>query len=128
MPPPPTPPTPRFAFRIITREELAAFEETGVYPGSALDARDNSMHLSPLEVVGDTANLYFAGHAALSVLQVELALIPGAVIRQDWVESRGVFFPHVISGDLGFAIPRSAVVKIHAMERGADGAFAPLAL
>jgi uncharacterized protein (DUF952 family) len=122
------PPFPRFAFRIITGAEHAAFATSGSYPGSPLDARDNFMHLAPLSEVVPTANAYFAGHTDLHVLQVELSKVPGAVLRHDWVASRAAWFPHILGGDNGFAIPQSAVVEVHKLAQGADGGFMPLAL
>lgn len=122
------PPFPRFAFRIITGAELAAFSASGSYPGSALDARDDYMHLAPLSEVIPTANAYFSGHTDLHVLQVELSKIPGAVLRHDWVGSRGAWFPHIIGGDNGFAIPKSAVVEVHKLTQETGGDFMPLPL
>ena len=122
------PPFPRFAFRIVTAAEHAAFASSGSYPGSALDVRDNYMHLAPLSEVIPTANAYFAGQTDLHVLQVELSKVPGAVLRHDWVASRGAFFPHILGGDNGFAIPKIAVVEVHKLAQGADGGFMPLAL
>lgn len=125
---PEAPPFPRYAFRLVTSVELAAFTASGSYPGSELDARDGYMHLSPLSEVLPTANAYFAGHTDLHVLQVELSKIPGAVLRHDWVAKRSAWFPHIIGGDGGWAVPQCAVVEVHKLVQGADGAFMPLAL
>ena len=125
---PETPPLPRYAYRLLTEEEVQVFHTNGVFEGNSLDVRDGFMHLSPLSQVLPTAARSFPGRADLSVLVVELLRIPAAVLRQDWVPARGAFFPHVIGGEHGFAIPACAVVGVHKLVLGADGAFQPLQL
>ena len=121
---PPTPAVPRFAYRIVCSDELAVIRATGVFKGSELDHRDGYMHLSVLSEVLPTAGLYFPGRPDLHALQVELSRVPGAVIRQDYVASRNAFFPHIVSGDDGYAVPLSACVAVHPL-RLVEGAFVP---
>lgn len=89
---PPTPPTPPFAWRLFTPSEWAAVESTGAFSGTSLDTSDGFIHLSLLSEVRSTCAAYFAG-AVLVVARVDLS---GLRVRNDWVEKRRAFFPHVL--------------------------------
>jgi uncharacterized protein (DUF952 family) len=118
----------------VTSGEWAAAEASGEYAGSALDARDGYMHLSPPGEVAGTAAKYYAGRDDVVVLEVDLGAVAAGgggdggggggggralTVRMDWVPARGAFFPHVYGGPL----PVSTVVSAAPLVLGAGGEF-----
>lgn len=89
---PPTPAAPPFAWRLFTPSEWASVEATGAFTGTSLDTKDGFIHLSLLSEVRSTCAAYFVG-SDLILARVDLS---GLRVRNDWVEKRGAFFPHVL--------------------------------
>ena len=113
-----------YAYRIVEEGEWAAAVAEGAYQGSSLDARDGFMHLSLASEVLNTARMYYGAHRGpLLVLKVALGKVPGAQLRCDWVESRRAFFPHIVGGEAGYAIPAEAVERVHCLTRGEGGTW-----
>jgi uncharacterized protein (DUF952 family) len=62
------------------------------FTGTDLDSRDGFIHLSLPTEVRSTCAHYFKG-VDLILARVDLG---GLRIRNDWVEKRGAWFPHVL--------------------------------
>lgn len=58
------------AYRLVREAEWKAAQTSGAYPGSAVDERDNFMHMSPATEVRGTARRYYAGATDLVLLKV----------------------------------------------------------
>ena len=86
------PPVPSHAYRLFTPAEWAAVQSAGAFTGTALDTRDGFIHLSLPTEVKHTCGHYFKGQA-LVLARVSLE---GLRTRNDYVESRRAFFPHVL--------------------------------
>lgn len=79
-------------YKILRREEAAAFDAAGIFAGSADDLRDGYIHLSTAEQTAGTMAKYFAGEAVV-VLTLDTDAL-GDAIR--WEPSRGgALFPHL---------------------------------
>jgi uncharacterized protein (DUF952 family) len=112
----------RHAYRLVEPAEWAAAQASGLYTGTALDAKDAFMHLSLPGEVLTTARLYYGAHAGpLLVLQVDLQAVPGARLRADWVAQRSAFFPHIVDGQHGYHFPAAAVTKVTEIRPLGDG-------
>jgi uncharacterized protein (DUF952 family) len=109
------PPGDRTVYKIAGRDEWAATERTGVYPGSPADLRDDFVHLSTGEQVRETAAKHFATRDDLVLLDVAVARIDPSALR--WEPSRGgALFPHVHG-----PLRRDAVVRVRDLPLRADG-------
>lgn len=80
-------------FKICTQHEWQEAVRDGFYRGSELDLKDGFIHLSTLEQVKETAQLYFKGIDHLVLVAVDPS---GLEIKYE--ESRhGQMFPHLFS-------------------------------
>lgn len=85
--------TDALAYKILTAEEMDAFERDGAFAGSAADLADGFVHLSTCDQLTGTADKHFAGRNDLHVVAVDLAA-HGDKLR--WEPSRGgALFPHL---------------------------------
>ncbi len=94
---------------------------TGVFHGSAVDARDGFIHFSTAEQVAETAAKHFAGQRDLVLLRVESSRLGD---KLKWEPSRsGALFPHLYD-----ALDSAAVTAIDPLPLGPDGRhqFPPL--
>ena len=79
-------------YKICAAADWRAAEETGIYHGSADDARDGFIHLSASRQLRATAERHFHGLDDLVLVTFEEAAMPA--LR--WEVSRGGdLFPHV---------------------------------
>ena len=110
----------RFLYHLARRAEWDGAEESGSYHGSADDRRDGFLHFSTAEQVVESARRHRAGET-----DVLLVVVPeGALDSWKWEPARsGALFPHLYG-----ALPLKAVVAVHALPLGDDGAhiFPPL--
>lgn len=106
---------PALAYKVLTSEQMAAFERDGVFVGAPVDVVDGFIHLSTAEQLTGTVDKHFAGQDGLWVCAVALAAL-GAAVK--WEPSRGgALFPHVYA-----ALPLGAVVARGLLERDGRGA------
>lgn len=108
-------------YHICRREEWAAAERTGAYPGSPQDRADGFIHFSTGAQVEASAAKHRAGQAGLVLLAADAELL-GAALK--WEVSRGgAHFRHLYG-----PLPREAVRAVHDLPLGADGrhVFPPL--
>ena len=61
---------PRYAWRLVHAPEWEAIQANGHFDGSAIDLRDNYLHMSPATEVPSTAQIYFAGTTDLWLLKI----------------------------------------------------------
>ena len=93
------------AYKILTAEQMTAFEAAGVFTGAPVDLADGYIYLSAADQVQGTLEKHFAGRSGLMLATVDLAML-GDAIR--WEESRGgALFPHLYG-----ALPMSAVIAV----------------
>lgn len=113
----------RYAYRIAEQSEWEASQACGLFKGTQLDEKDGFLHLSLPSEVLTTIGLYFASHPGpLLVLQVDLASIPEAQLRADWVAQRSAFFPHVTGGKHGYHVPVASITRVFTLTRaGSSG-------
>ncbi len=80
-------------YKIIDKNDWAAFRKAGRYDGSAHDVRDGYIHMSTAVQVRGTAAKHFAGRSDLVLLEIDAARL-GEELR--WETSRdGQLFPHL---------------------------------
>lgn len=105
---------PLTAYKVLSRDELAALERDGRSDGAEVDRADGYIHLSTAEQLTETVDKHFAGRDDLQVVAVDLAAY-GDQVR--WEESRGgALFPHLYAPLL-----LETVVAYSALERLDDG-------
>jgi uncharacterized protein (DUF952 family) len=79
-------------YKILRAAEWAAFQDGGVFAGSADDLRDGFIHLSTSEQLAGTLTKHFVGEVGLVVLRVAVDADP----ELKWEASRGgALFPHL---------------------------------
>lgn len=105
---------PQFAYKVLTAQQMAELEATGVFKGAPVDLADGYIHLSTATQLVGTIDKHFARQADLHIACVDLARLDSAV---RWEESRGQqLFPHVYAD-----LPLSAVTAHAPLERRNDG-------
>jgi len=81
------------AYKILTADQWAGWQQSGVFTGAPIDVQDGYIHLSAADQVAETVAKHFAGQRALVLAEVDLAAL-GDLVR--WEPSRGgQLFPHV---------------------------------
>ena len=94
-------------YRIIHKDLWDGIE--GAIPLAPIDVQDGYIHLSSVDSVLETANLYFPTDKALVVLVFESESF-GSTLQWEFVASRGMDFPHVYDaclrkGDVSEVVP-----------------------
>ena len=79
-------------YRIIHKSLWDTIEDE--IPLAPIDIQDGYIHLSTIDSVLETANLYFPKDKALVVLVFESKCF-GDTLKWEYVASRGMGFPHV---------------------------------
>ena len=103
-------------FKLLTPDEMAAYNLEGEAPLSPADARDGYVHLSTAAQVAETAGRHFADRDALWLLAVETGRL-GDGLR--WEEARGgERFPHFYG-----RLAARHVLWSRSLRRGTDGRF-----
>lgn len=84
---------PTTAYKILTAEQWAQFQDEGIFQGAPVDLADGYIHLSATEQLQGTLDKHFAGQTGLVIAEVDLAAL-GDVVK--WEVSRGgALFPHI---------------------------------
>jgi len=110
-----------FVYRILTQEQWAEMQRTGILPLSPIDVRDGYIHLSLLEQINGTANRYFQEFDALVVVSFAVEVF-GQQLKLEGVASRdGQKFPHFY----GEIVPFGWISTIYCMAN-VNGIFGPL--
>ena len=103
-------------FKLLTPDEMAAYNLAQEAPLSPADERDGYVHLSTAAQVAETAGRHFAGAHALWLLAVETDRLGE---RLQWEEARGGdSFPHYHG-----RLSTRHVVWTRPLQRGMDGRF-----
>ena len=104
-------------YKICPASAWREAERSGVYAGSADDARDGYIHFSTAAQVPATAAKYFTGQQGLFLIAVDAGAL-GEALR--WEPARGGdLFPHLY-GELDF----DAVLSVTDLPLRADGSHA----
>ncbi|WP_420382946.1 DUF952 domain-containing protein [Novosphingobium sp.] len=94
------------AYKILTAEQWAAWQASGVFTGAPVDLVDGYIHLSTADQVTATVDKHFAGQTDLFVVSIDLPPL-GDTIR--WERARGgALFPHAYS-PLPLAVALTAI-------------------
>jgi uncharacterized protein (DUF952 family) len=81
------------AYKVLTGEQMTAFERDGSFHGAPIDLADGYVHLSTAEQLTETVDKHFAGRTDLYIAAVDLDAL-GPDLR--WETSRGgALFPHL---------------------------------
>jgi uncharacterized protein (DUF952 family) len=101
-------------YKICSASAWREAERSGVYRGSADDARDGFIHFSTAPQLAETARKHFFGQRGLLLVEVDAAAL-GDALR--WEPSRNdELFPHLY-GELDL----SAVRSVHDLPARSDG-------
>ena len=101
-------------YKISSAPAWREAERTGVYRGSADDARDGFIHFSTAAQVAETARKHFFGQTGLFLIEVDADAL-GKALR--WERSRNdELFPHLY-GELDLGAVR-AVKNLNARSDG----------
>jgi uncharacterized protein (DUF952 family) len=104
-------------YHICRREEWEAAAAAGRYAGSSQDEADGFIHFSTAAQVKASAAKHRTGQSGLVLLAVDAERL-GAALK--WERSRGgAPFPHLYG-----ALPAAAVLAVHDLPLGPDGAHA----
>jgi uncharacterized protein (DUF952 family) len=104
----------RLIYKICPASLWRNAERSGVFRGSAVDAKDGFIHFSAAVQVEETAAKHFAGERDLLLLHVDSGTLGE---RLKWEASRGgALCPHLY-GDLDLA----AVIRVEPLPLGPDG-------
>jgi uncharacterized protein (DUF952 family) len=101
-------------YKICERRLWQDAERSGLYTGSAADARGGFIHFSTAAQLADTAAKHFAGIGDLVLIAVDARAL-GSVLK--WEASRGGdLFPHLYG-----PLPLAAVIWTKPLPVGTDG-------
>jgi len=101
-------------YKILGEAEWQTAVRTGLYAGSADDARDGYIHLSAADQVAGTAARHFGGRTDLVLVALDVALLGSAL---KWERSRGgALFPHLYG-----PIDPAAAVSVTPLPLGPNG-------
>ncbi len=101
-------------YKICDETAWTEAQASGIYAGSADDARDGFIHFSTGNQVAQTAARHFAGKKNLVLVAVDPSSL-GAALR--WEPSRGgALFPHLYG-----ALDVGAVLSVLPLPLGGDG-------
>jgi uncharacterized protein (DUF952 family) len=104
----------RIIYKICDRAGWDAAERSGIFRGTAVDARDGFIHFSAAVQVRDTAAKHFGRRTDLMLIAVDAAVLGDAL---KWEVSRdGALFPHLYG-----ALPLTAVLWARPLALGGDG-------
>lgn len=84
---------PLTAYKVLTSDQMAAFERDGSFAGAPVDLADGYVHLSTADQLTETVDKHFAGQQGLHVAAIDLGML-GPELK--WETSRGgALFPHL---------------------------------
>ena len=97
--------TEKTAYKILTADQWAAFQETGEFAGAPVDLADGYIHLSADNQLQGTLDKHFTGQERLVIAEVDLEQLGGNI---RWEVSRGgALFPHLYD----MPLPMDAVLS-----------------
>jgi len=99
------PETPLFIYRIVTTEQFAEFQKTGVFSGSEKDIKDGFIHASREDQYMKTYYKIFSGKVVV-VLKIDTSKIGESKIKTEIDAKSGETFPHIYG-----TIPMEAVAE-----------------
>lgn len=80
-------------YKIATRTQWAAAEQTGYFTGAPVDLQDGYIHFSTADTVAETAAKHFAGQNDLLLVAVDASAL-GDALRYE-ISRGGKAFPHL---------------------------------
>ena len=99
---------PATAFKILTADQWAQFEQDGIFHGAPVDVADGFIHMSTAEQCDETLAKHFAGQVGLIIAEIDLSAF-GDMLK--WEVSRGgALFPHLYA-----PLPITAVLRTRAV-------------
>ena len=96
--------TPLFIYRILSTEQFAEFQKTGVFSGSEKDIKHGFIHASREDQIMKTYYKIFSGRVAV-VLKIDTTKIGESKIKTE-ADKTGETFPHIYG-----TIPMEAVAE-----------------
>jgi uncharacterized protein (DUF952 family) len=104
-------------YKICSASAWREAERSGVYRGSADDARDGFIHFSTAAQIAESARRHRAGQAGLVLVAVDAARLG---CRLKWEPARnGDLFPHLYG-----ALDPAEAASVRPLPLGPDGAHA----
>ena len=103
-------------YKIAHAAEWADAEQRGEYSGSAKDRADGFLHFSTAEQLAGTLARYYADADDLVLVAVDADAL-GVALKYE-ASRDGALFPHLYA-----PLPLSAVKRVRAIKRDAQGAF-----
>lgn len=80
-------------YKITTRVQWAAAEQTGYFTGAPVDLQDGYIHFSTADTVTETATKHFSGQNDLLLVAVDASAL-GDALRYE-ISRGGKAFPHL---------------------------------
>ena len=106
-------------YRIVTESELHGIKRNGFLGQSKLDVESGFIHLSFMEHVLGTANLYFTREQVPHLVEIDAASL-GQALRYENVPTRNnQLFPHYY----GTRIMRASICRIIVFEHSVKSGF-----
>jgi uncharacterized protein (DUF952 family) len=94
-------------YKILTNEEWAEFQNSGVFRGNPLDQQDGYIHMSYYEQVDKTVQKFFSGRESdIRLVHVNTTLLFDNELRPERNKPGGDIYPHIYG-----TIPIIAVIK-----------------
>jgi uncharacterized protein (DUF952 family) len=105
-------------YHMCRRDEWAAAQAAGFYPGSSQDVADGFIHFSTARQLPESAAKHRRGQPDLLLLTVDPQIL-GAALK--WEPSRGrALFPHLYG-----VLPTAAAIRVDPLPLDADGVPQP---
>lgn len=106
-------------YRIADIADWEAAQHSGFFASADL-AAEGFIHTSEQAQVLETARRYYAGRAALVLLEIDEAVLSAAGVRHErnWVVSREAFFTHIFA-----PVPLGAIMRCWPFAADAAGVF-----
>ncbi len=79
-------------FKILTEEQYAAFNESGIFAGSEIDIKDGYIHMSKEDQLERILNKYFAGQDIV-IAEIDFEALKSEIKWEP--ASNGDLFPHL---------------------------------
>ena len=94
-------------YKILTTEEWADFQHSGVFRGNPLDQQDGYIHMSYQEQVKKTVQKFFCGRESeIRLVHVDTTLLHQGALRPESNKPGGDVYPHIYG-----SIPIQAVLR-----------------
>lgn len=97
---------PRMIYKILTQEEWAEFQRTGLFAGSELDRKDGFLHMSYKDQIARTHKKFFAEREGVLLIHVDPEKLDRGSLKPEANKPGGDVYPHIYG-----KIPLVAVTK-----------------